>query len=375
MSALLPTTMTAVLLTRHGGFDALDYRNDVPRPDPSAGEVLIEVAAAGVNNTDINTRLGWYSKSVRAGTDTAEAERDGDRGADAVEDGSWSGEPIRFPRIQGADVCGRIVAVGAGVDEDRLGERVIVATMQAAIDGAPFETVTLGSELDGGFAQYVVVRSSEAHAVSCDWSDVELASIPCASSTAENMLHRVALTGGERVLITGASGGVGSAAVQLAARRGAEVLAVAGRGKHDTVRALGAGQVIDRGADLVAVLGSEAGTSSVDVVVDLVAGPGWPTLLDVLRPGGRYVSSGAIAGPIVELDVRTLYLKDLTLMGATYQEPGVFENLVGYVERGEIRPVVHATYPLADIERAQRDFLDKGFVGKLVLIPPPVSPV
>ncbi len=202
--------------------------------------------------------------------------------------------------------------------------------------------------------------------MACDWSDVELASIPCAYSTAENMLHRVGLAEGERVLVTGASGGVGSAAVQLARRRGALVTAVAGPGKADAIRAIGADIVVARGGDLVATLGTE----SIDVVVDLVAGPQWPSLLDVLRRGGRYVTSGAIAGPLVELDVRTLYLKDLALLGATYQEPVVFENLVGYIEHGEIRPLVHATYPLREIARAQADFAEKGYVGKLVLVPP-----
>ncbi len=124
--------------------------------------------------------------------------------------------------------------------------------------------------------------------------------------------------------------------------------------------------MLGRDADLVA----ELGRNSVDLAVDLVAGPGWPQLLEVLRLGGRYVTSGAIAGPLVELDVRTLYLKDLTFFGCTYQDDAVFENLVGYIERGEIRPLVARTYPLRDIAEAQGDFLAKRFTGKLVLVPP-----
>ena len=355
----VPETMSAVLLTAHGGPEVLEYRDDVRVPAPGPDEVLIRVAAAGVNNTDINTRIGWYAKSVSSGTGGAEPV-----GAEAA--GGWAGDPLVFPRIQGADACGHIVRVGAGVDPARLGERVLVATIQRGWEDEPFRAVTLGSELDGAFAQYLVARSVETHAVACDWSDVELASIPCAYSTAENMLHRVGLAEGERVLVTGASGGVGSAAVQLARRRGALVTAVAGPGKADAIRAIGADIVVARGGDLVATLGTE----SIDVVVDLVAGPQWPSLLDVLRRGGRYVTSGAIAGPLVELDVRTLYLKDLALLGATYQEPVVFENLVGYIEHGEIRPLVHATYPLREIARAQADFAEKGYVGKLVLVPP-----
>ena len=359
----IPAKMAAVLLTGHGGFEMLDYRTDVPVPMPAREEVLIRVAAAGVNNTDINTRIGWYSKSVTGDTDEAATTT-----SDGVDDdGGWAGKPIVFPRIQGADVCGRIVAVGADVDLDRLDERVIVATMQRAPTGdRPLVTETMGSEFDGGFAQYLVAHRAETHRIECDWSDIELASIPCAYSTAENMLHRIGVGRGDSVLVTGASGGVGSAAVQLAKRRGASVIAVSGAAKAAAITELGADHVVHRGTDLVEELGAE----TIDVVVDLVAGPAWPRLLDVLRRGGRYITSGAIAGPIVELDVRTLYLKDLRLEGATYQEAGVFENLIGYIERGEIRPIVAEIYPLSEIVRAQQDFLAKKFVGKLVLVPP-----
>jgi NADPH:quinone reductase-like Zn-dependent oxidoreductase len=106
------------------------------------------------------------------------------------------------------------------------------------------------------------------------------------------------------------------------------------------------------------------------VVVDLVAGAAWPSLLEVLRRGGRYATAGAIAGPMVELDVRTLYLKDLTLIGCTFQDDIVFENLVGYIERGEIRPIVAQTFLLSEIGAAQEAFLAKKFTGKLVLVPP-----
>lgn len=362
VSDTLPATMKAVLLTGHGGIEQLSYREDVALPHPAAGEVLIRVAAAGVNNTDINTRIGWYSKTITSDTETG-----GAAGFDSVDDAdaSWSGTPLTFPRIQGADVCGYIVAVGADVDPDRIGERVIVRNMlRSYVDYRPYECWTIGSECDGGFAQYCKAPSQETHAVNCDWSDAELAAIPCAYSTAEGMLHRANL-GAETVLITGASGGVGSAAVQLAKRRGAKVIALCSPSKTKDVAALGADQILDRNADLVA----ELGKGSVDVVVDLVAGPQWPSLLEVLRRGGRYATAGAIAGPICEIDIRTLYLKDLTLFGCTFQEDVVFENLVKYIEAGEIRPVVAKTYPLQDIATAQEDFLAKKHTGQLVLIP------
>ncbi|MEM7093040.1 MAG: alcohol dehydrogenase family protein [Actinomycetota bacterium] len=349
--------MSGVQLLGHGGPEQLVYRTDLPLPTPESDEVLIHVSAAGVNNTDINTRIGWYSKSVSGATDSGAESTD--------DDGAWSDAPVEFPRIQGADCCGQIVATGSRVDQRRLGERVIVRTLQEPFAPSHAKaTIVFGSELDGGFAQYTVARSSETFAVDCDWSDVELASIPCAWSTAEGMLHRAAV-GAERVLITGASGGVGSAAVQLAKRRGAEVIAVVGASKLDQVRALGADRVVDRTADLIA----EVGARSIDVVLDLVAGPTFSAMVTSLRPGGRYSVSGAIAGPIVDLDVRDLYLKDLTFFGNTFQDPEVFPNLVGYIERGEVRPSVAATFALEDIVAAQERFAMKDFVGKLVLIP------
>ena len=357
LASQVPARMAAVQLIRHGGIEALRYREDVPTPRPGPGEVLIAVAAAGVNNTDINTRVGWYSKKVTAATATDEV--DGN-------DATWSGVPMAFPRIQGADCCGNIVAAGEGVDAARIGQRVIVRNMlRSYVDYRPFECWTFGSECDGAFAQYAKAPSRETYAVNCDWTDAELASVPCAWSTAENMLHRASV-GAERVLVTGASGGVGSAAVQLAKRRGAHVVAFAGATKADSIRALGADEIVDRTADPVAAIGRDA----VDVVIDLVGGGDWPSLLDVIRRGGRVATAGAIGGPFVELDLRTLYLKDLSLFGCTFQDDVVFESLVSYIEREEIRPVVARTFSLKQIGRAQQAFLAKNFVGKIVLIPP-----
>jgi NADPH:quinone reductase-like Zn-dependent oxidoreductase len=354
--------MAAVLLTGHGDFDRLQYREDVPVPVPGPDEVLIRVQAAGVNNTDINTRIGWYSKSIKGGTAEAGS---GDGAQD--DDASWSGTALSFPRIQGADCCGHIVAVGSGVNEERIGERVIVRNMlRSYVDYRPFECWTLGSECDGAFAQFTKAPARETYKVRCSWSDVELASIPCAFSTAEGMLHRADVRPGEQVLITGASGGVGLAAVQLAKRRRAKVTAIAAGPKVDEVLALGADRVISRGDSIVDRLGRE----SVDCVLDLVAGAQWSELLEVLKRGGRYAVAGAIAGPMVDLDVRTLYLKDLSFFGCTFQDDVIFQNLVNYVERGEIRPVVAKTYPLRDIIQAQADFMSKQYTGKLVLIPP-----
>ncbi|SDF45839.1 alcohol dehydrogenase family protein [Limimaricola pyoseonensis] len=348
----LPDTMKAMVLTGHGGLDRLEWREDVPVPRAQPGEVLIRVGASAVNNTDVNTRTGWYSKAVRGDTNSAAA-TGYDGASDA--DGAWSGA-LSFPRIQGADCCGEIVAVGPGVDEGRIGERVLVRPMFRPAGGDEHALVTFGSERDGGFAEFTTVGAENAVRVDSPLSDVELASFPCAFSTAEGMIQRARL-GAERVLITGASGGVGSAAVQLAKRRGAHVTAVTSPAKADDLRALGADASLGRDDALP--------EAAFDVVLDLVGGPRWPALLEALAVRGRYVTSGAIAGPIVELDLRTLYLKDLTLIGSTRQDPGVFTDLVGYIERGEIRPVLAETYKLRDLRAAQEAFLEKSHMGKI----------
>jgi NADPH:quinone reductase-like Zn-dependent oxidoreductase len=352
----IPANMRAVLLTGHGGYDRLELRHDVPVPELGPDDVLIRVGAAAINNTDINTRIGWYSKAVAEATDVGAA-----TGIDGAGEDGWSGAAFQFPRIQGADACGRIVAVGAQVNPARIGERVLV--MPNFPGAGAYDIRYFGSEVDGAFADYACVPAANAYEVKSPLSDPELASFPCAYATAENILTRIGLTVGERVLITGASGGVGSAAVQLARRRGAEVVAMAGSDKSEVVRALGAAHVIPRDANLVALFGPDY----FDAAVDVVGGAQFGAILSALKRGGRYGVSGAISGPIVDLDLRTLYLKDLRLIGCTVLEPEVFRNLISYIERAEIKPTVATIYPLTEIVTAQEAFLTKRYVGKIVL--------
>lgn len=355
----IPSEMMAVVTTGNGGYDRLEYTS-VPTPQAGPGEALLRVLAAGMNNTEINTRLGWYSSDVTADTSAAASAQ-----ADAAQDmadGGWDGG-TPFPLIQGTDCCGEVVVAE---DAALIGKRAIVrACMRPDGYDSPNNT-WMGSNFDGAFAQYVKIPASEVFPVACDWSDAELATIPCAYGTAENMLHRAGVAANDTVLVAGASGGVGSATVQLAKRRGARVIAITSAAKMDMIRALGANQVIDRGDDLKAVLGDE----SVDVVVDNVAGAGFPAMLKILKRRGRLVSSGAIAGPIVDLDMRDMYLKDLTLIGSTGWDEPVFPDLVGYIERGEIRPLLAKTFPLKDIAAAQAAFMAKSHIGNFVLIPP-----
>jgi NADPH:quinone reductase-like Zn-dependent oxidoreductase len=356
---MIPMIMKAVVLRGHGGFEQLDYC-DVPVPQPASGEVLVKVGAAGVNNTDINVRVGWYSRAVAGSTSAAAAER-----RESTVDGSWSGGAFEFPRIQGADACGWIVAVGEGVAATRIGERVLVDPVLRPADGSLRGTGYLGAERDGAFAAYVTVPDENACAIASELEDTELASFPCAYSAAANMIARAEVRPGETVLVTGASGGVGSAAVQLACCHGARVIAVTTAAKAGQVIALGAAATLERADDPVAALGRE----SIDVVVDVVGGAGFAALLEVLRRGGRYTVAGAIAGPIVALDLRTVYLKDLRLLGCTVTPRSVFTELVRLIEHGRIRPTVSATFPLSQIAAAQSLFLEKRHTGKIVLVP------
>ena len=355
-------TMKAVVTTANGDYDKLDYR-EVPMPVAGPGEVLLKVLAAGVNNTEINTRLGWYSSSVSGGTEQfAASERD----ADQLGDGGWN-EATPFPFIQGTDCCGEVVEVADDVVSLQPGQRVLVRACMRKNGFGSLENIWMASDFDGAFAQFVKVPASEVFSVDCDWNDVELATIPCAYGTAENMVHRAEIGAGNHVLVPGASGGVGSAVVQLAKRRGARVTAIAGKSKMEAVAGLGVDRVIPRGADLLA----ELGASSVDVIIDNVAGDGFATLLKLLGRGGRYASSGAIAGPMVNLDMRDFYLKDIRMIGCTAWDEPVFPNLIHYIEANEIIPLVAQTFALQDIAQAQQEFLKKTHFGNFVLTPPP----
>ncbi len=181
----IPPTMRAVLLTKHGDLDALVLDEAWPTPEPGAGEVLLRVDACAINNTDINTRVGWYAQ--------------GD------DNGAWGGEPLVFPIIQGADVCGVIAAVGEGVAHERLGERVLVDPWlrDAAAPDDLERAGYVGSEVNGGYADFMVVPARNAHSVASQLSPVQLAAFPTAAGTALDMLRRAAVGSGDRVLITG----------------------------------------------------------------------------------------------------------------------------------------------------------------------------
>lgn len=354
-------TMKTVVTLGVGDFGQLSYQ-DVPLPQPLAGEVLLQVLASSVNSTDINTRLGWYAPDVTASTQALAAQT-GKTGTTS-DTGGWSGT-TRFPLIQGTDCCGRVVQLGAGCDPALLGQRVLVRPCMRPHGFASHDNLWLGSDMDGAFAQFVKVPATEVFPVLSPWSDAALGCLPCAYGTAENMLVQARVQPGMHVVVTGASGGVGLATVQLAKRRGAVVTAITSPEKAAALRTLGADHVLDRNDSAVASLGPQCA----DVVVDNVAGDGFGDRLKLLKRGGSLVTSGAIAGPLVQFDLRTLYLNNLSILGCTAWDEAVFSGLVGYIEREEIQPIVAQTYPLAHIVQAQREFLKKRHLGKFSLIP------
>ncbi len=360
----LPTMMRAALLIGTGGPEMLEVRDDVPVPAPGPLDALIQVSACGMNNTDINTRVGWYSRAI------ASATSEGGYVEASVDEAAWGRTGLEFPRIQGADVVGRVVAVDQDVEDTALvGKRVIVDPCLRDPDDPSDRSKAgyLGSEADGGFAEFATVPIENVHAVDSDLSDAELATFPCSSVTAEHMLTRIGLRSGQSIAVTGASGGVGSALIQLARRRGARVVAVAGSSKIAQVLDIGAHAAVARESPSVPVAAVAANGGPFDAVADVVGGDSFAGWLDALARGGRYVTSGAIGGPIVQLDLRTLYLNDLEFYGATIYEPGIFADLVGYIERGEIRPILGGTFPLEEIHAAQEAFVRKEHIGNLVI--------
>ena len=298
-----PSVMRAAVTSGFGGIDRLEVRDDVPLPRPAAGEVLVEVGACCCNNSDI-----WRGEGAYGREDDPQAQAGWLRG----------GEPPRFPLIQGADIVGRVVELGVEVQPCWLGRRVLVDhTLHDTRSAEPYGIAGIfGSERDGGVAQYATAPATSLGVITADeLSDVQVAALGAASFvTAIRMLKRARLAAGELVLVAGASGGVGTA-----------------------------------------------------VVVDVVGGPLFSTFLAVLRPLGRHVTVGAVAAPLVELDLRPLYLKHLDLLGSTLGTVEDFHELVALINERRLEPVVAETFALEDIHAAQAAFRHKQAAGNFVI--------
>lgn len=366
--ATVPATMSAMLLTGHGDIDKLVYRDDVPTPQPGLGEVLVRVTATAKNNTDRKAREGLYP--VKKGEVTSFA---------------MGGEPtLTFPRIQGADIAGRVVAVGEGVDPARLGERGLL-DFNLYPDARRDINLTpdyYGHGADGGFAEYVAVPSDQFHHVpNPELSDAELAALGmCSYQTAYHMMTSARVSAGERVLVSGASGGVGTALIQLCRIVGAIPYAVSQPEKAAALKALGAEAVIDRG-DLDGfaerVLAATGG-APIDAVMDLVGGEMTDCFIDTMIQDMKARTSyprlsiaGASGGNISEILWTRIYLYQVQIFGVSHGTREEAEQLVEWIREGRLKPVLHAAFRLSELHQAERYFVSRGsnFLGKIVIVP------
>lgn len=366
---VIPETMSAMVLTGHGGVDKLVHRGDVPVPRPAPGQVLVRVTATAKNNTDRKAREGLYPT------------KDKDEVASFQMGGSAT---LTFPRIQGADVAGRVAAVGEGVDPARIGERGLLDFNLYPDDRRDINLTPdyYGHGADGGFAEYVAVPSDQFHTVDkADLADAELAAMGmCSYQTALHMLTSANVIAGERVLVTGASGGVGTALIQLCRVMGAIPYALSTPDKADALRELGAEAVLDRSAmdgftDRVREL---TGGAPLDAVMDLVGGDMTDRFIDAMifdmkarNSYPRLSIAGASGGNLSEIMWTRIYLYQVQVFGVSHGTREEAEQLIDWIRSGELKPVLHAAFKLSDLHRAEDYFVSRGnnFLGKIVIVP------
>ncbi|MGM0544050.1 MAG: alcohol dehydrogenase catalytic domain-containing protein [Pseudomonadota bacterium] len=369
MNATPPDTMAAMLLTGHGGIEKLEYRKDVATPKPRAGEVLVQVTATAKNNTDRKAREGLYPTKDK-GDVTSFA-----MGGEAT---------LTFPRIQGADVAGRIVAVGEGVDAARIGERGLLDFNLYADDRRDINLTPdyYGHGADGGFAEYVAVPADQFHYVpNPALHDAELAAMGmCSYQTAYHMMTAAGIAAGERVLVSGASGGVGTALIQLCRVVGAVPYAVSQPEKADALLALGAEAVIDRG-DLPTFVDRVLATTDgqpIDAVMDLVGGDMTNLFIDTMivdmqhrKRYPRLSIAGASGGNVSEIMWTKIYLYQVQIFGVSHGTREEAEQLIAWIRSGDLKPVLHAAFKLSELHEAERYFVnrDSHYMGKIVVVP------
>lgn len=365
----IPATMKAMVLTGHGNVDKLVYRDDVPTPTPGPGEVLVKVTATAKNNTDRKAREGLYPTR--------------DKGD--VTSFAMGGKPtLTFPRIQGADIVGRVVAAGKGVDESRVGERGLLDFNIYADDRRDINLTPdyYGHGADGGFAEYVAVPSDQFHHVpEPDLADAELASMGmCSYQTAYHMMTSARIKVGERVLVTGASGGVGTALIQLCRIVGAIPYALSQPGKADALKAMGAEAVLDRSNmdSFEERVKAVTGGVPLDAVMDLVGGEMTDRFIDAMvfdmNARGDYPRlsiAGASAGNVSELMWTRIYLYQVQIFGVSHGTREEAEQLIGWIRSGRLKPVLHATFKLSELHEAEHYFVNRGsgYLGKIVIVP------
>lgn len=365
----IPKTMRAMVLTGHGGIERLEYRDDVPTPLPGPGEVLVRVSATAKNNTDRKAREGLYPV--------------GD--LDEVTSFRMGGKAtLTFPRIQGADVVGQVAAVGEGINPARIGERGLLDFNLYPDQRRDINLVPdyYGHGADGGFAEFVAVPSDQFHCVDNPaLSDAELASLGmCSYQTAFHMLTVAGVSAGERVLVTGASGGVGTALIQLCRLLGAIPYALSTADKADKLKALGAEAVLDRNdpGDLAGRARILTGGCPMDAVMDLVGGTMTDVFIDtmIFDMGSRHTPprlsiAGAGGGNVSEILWTRIYLYQVQIFGVSHGTRAEAEQLIGWIRSGTLKPVLHGAFRLSRLHDAERNFVERGsnFLGKIVVVP------
>ncbi|MBQ0832880.1 zinc-binding dehydrogenase [Marinobacter sp.] len=364
---MTPNTMKAMVLVGHGDVEKLEYK-DVPTPSPAPGEVLVKVTATAKNNTDRKAREGLYP--TKKGETTSF---------------QMGGKPtLIFPRIQGADIAGRVVAVGAGVDPGRIGDRGL---LDFNIYGHNRPDINLtpdyyGHGADGGYAEYVAVPSDQFHCVINDeLADAQLAAMGmCSYQTAMHMLTSAHVTAGERVLVTGASGGVGTALIQLCRIMGAIPYALSTSDKAEALTELGAESVLDRSDmdSFVERVKAQTGGKSFDAVMDLVGGDMTDRFIDAMifdmnarKTYPRLSIAGASGGNVSEVLWTRIYLYQVQIFGVSHGTREEALQLVEWIRGGQLKPVLHGAFRLSELHQAERYFMNRGsnYLGKIVIVP------
>ncbi len=337
--------MKALVLREHGGLDKLKVETDFPDPVAGEGDVVLRVRASSFNYHDVFTRRGM------------------------------PGIKIPMPAIVGLDVAGEIIAVGPGVEGWSVGDRVVVDPINRVEGGL------MGETQHGGFAELCRARAHQLIRLPDGVSFEQAAALPCAYGTALRMMYtNGGVKAGEKVLILGASGGVGVACVQLAKLAGATVIACAGSPEKEAMlRELGADHTINyREEDFVKAVYElygkpvrrGAGTDrGVDVVVNYTGGDTWTKSLRVLRVGGRLLTCGATAGYDPAEDLRFIWTFELKILGSNGWANADVVTLLDLVQDGRLKAVVDETFPLEGAAAALQRIEDRQVFGKLVVTP------
>lgn len=349
--------MRAAVVREHGGPEQIRIER-VPRPAVQApDEVIVRVAACALNRLDLFARGGLSGPGIR---------------------------PIELPAITGVDVAGVVAEVGSAVERWRPGDRVVLypslscgacESCAAGEESMCREYRIFGEDTDGGLAEYCRVPAANLESLPEGVSFVEAAAVPVAYTTAWRMLVAAAVRPQDRVLVLGAGGGVGSAAVILARRFGCFVFAVS-RGEHKLarLREIGAERPIDRSREsFEEVVATETAGRGVDIAINPVGGDSWRPAIRSLAMGGRMAICGATAGDTPEISIREIYQWHRRIVGAPIGNRRDFRAVLDLLFRREFRPAIHDTLPLDRIAEAHRLLEAGGAFGKIVIAVDPAA--